>query len=322
MGTKDTPRMQTFDRRLFLAGGAAAALGSLGLAAKPSLGRAAQDGQPSRDATASDAKVAKPRAKLRPAIKYSMIELDGSVLQRFQLAKECGFEGVELDSPIDIDRQAVVEASKSTGVKVHGVIDSVHWSKPFSHPSAAVRAEALKALEGAIDDAALWGADTVLVVPAVVVANDPEQSWQKCWDRSIPELRKVLPRCEQKGIKLAVEVVWNNFLTKPEQLVQYVDAFQSPQVGAYFDASNMIKYGVSSADWIRALGKRMLKLDFKGYSTQKGWCDIGEGDEDWPRVLEACHEVGYFGWATAEVGGGGKAHLQQVKARMDRILAT
>jgi hexulose-6-phosphate isomerase len=268
------------------------------------------------------AKPQKPRAKLKPAIKYSMIESEGGVLARFQLAKECGFEGVELDSPIDIDRQAVVDASKATGVKVHGVIDSVHWSKPFSHPVDAVRAEAIKALEGAIDDAATWGADTVLVVPAVVAANDPEQSFQKCWDRSIPELRKVLPRCKDKNIKLAVEVVWNNFLVKPEQLVQYVDAFDSPQVGAYFDASNMLKYGVSSADWIRALGKRMLKLDFKGYSLKNGWCEIGEGDEDWPSVLEACHEVGYFGWATAEVGGGGKEHLMKVKARMDRVLAT
>lgn len=306
--------MHPLDRRLFLAGGAALAFGSLAAAR--------QSGAPPRPESVDAAKQKKPRAKLKPAIKYSMIESEGGVLARFQLAKECGFEGVELDSPIDIDRKAVVDASKATGVRVHGVIDSVHWSKPFSHPLDAVRAEAIKALEGAIDDAALWGADTVLVVPAVVVANDPEQSFQKCWDRSIPELRKVLPRCKEKNIKLAVEVVWNNFLVKPEQLVQYVDAFDSPQVGAYFDASNMLKYGVSSADWIRALGKRMLKLDFKGYSLKNGWCEIGEGDEDWPSVLEACHEVGYFGWATAEVGGGGKEHLMKVKARMDRVLAT
>jgi hexulose-6-phosphate isomerase len=306
--------MTPLDRRLFLAGGAALAFGSLA-SSRPA-------GQAPRPEGLAEDKPKKPRAKLKPAIKYSMIQLEGSVLARFQLAKECGFEGVELDSPIDIDRQAVVDASKATGLKVHGVIDSVHWAKPFSHPSEGVRAEAIRALEGAIDDAATWGADTVLVVPAVVVANDPEQSFQKCWDRSIPELRKVLPRCKEKGIKLAVEVVWNDFLVKPEQLVQYVDAFDSPLVGAYFDASNMLKYGVPSAAWIRALDKRMLKLDFKGYSLKNGWCEIGEGDEDWPSVLEACHEVGYHGWATAEVGGGGKEHLLKVKARMDRILAT
>jgi hexulose-6-phosphate isomerase len=294
--------MSPFDRRTFLTGSAALSLSALVAARQAD-------------------KAAPQRAKLKPAIKYSMIAVEGDVLAHFQLAKDCGFEGVELDSPIDIDRQAVVEASKQTGVKVHGVIDSIHWAKPFSHPDAGVRAEAIKALEGAIDDAALWGADTVLVVPAVVNDKDPEQSYDKCWERSLAELKKVLPRCKEKKVKLAIEVVWNNFLTKPSQLVEYVDAFGDPMVGAYFDASNMLKYGVSSADWIRQLGPRMLKLDFKGYSKAKGWCAIGEGDEDWPAVLEACHAVGYHGWATAEVGGGGKEHLLKVKSQMDRILA-
>ena len=303
----EIPSMRTYDRRSFLAGSAAAALAAgmlSGCKAEP----------------AKKEPAAPRRAKLRPAIKYSMIEA-ADPLAAFVIAKECGFEGVELDSPSGVDKRAVLEASKATGVVVHGVIDSVHWSQPFSHPDAGVRAEAQKALEGAIDDAAYWGADTVLVVPAVVVANDPEQSFERCWERSQAELRKVLPRCKDKNITLAVEVVWNNFLTTPEQLVRYVDEFGDPIVGAYFDASNMLKYGTPSAQWIRQLGPRMKKLDFKGYSKAKGWCEIGEGDEDWPAVLEACHEVGYHGFATAEVGGGGKAHLMQVKARMDRILA-
>mgnify|MGYP003335037393 FL=1 len=88
-------------------------------------------------------------------------------------------------------------------------------------------------------------------------------------------------------MKIAIETVWNNFITTPEQLVKYVDQFNSPFVGAYFDISNMIKYGVAPADWIRALGKRMLKMDFKGYNKAKGWVPIGDGDEDWPEVLKA-----------------------------------
>ena len=70
----------------------------------------------------------------------------------------------------------------------------------------------------------------------------------------------------------------------------------------------------------RKLGKRMLKLDFKGYSKAKQWCEIGEGDEDWPEVLKACADVGYAGWATAEVRGGPKARLEDISARMDKIL--
>jgi len=126
-------------------------------------------------------------------------------------------------------------------------------------------------------------------------------------------------------VKIAIEVVWNNFLTTPEQLVKYVDQFESKWVGAYFDVSNMIKYGVPPATWVRKLGKRMLKFDFKGYRAGKTekegkWVGIGEGSEDWPEVLKALAEVGYDGWATAEVGSGDEKWLADVYRRMEKVL--
>ena len=105
-----------------------------------------------------------------------------------------------------------------------------------------------------------------------------------------------------------------------EGLLGFVDDLKSPSAAAYFDCSNMLKYMVPSATWIRKLGKRMVKFDFKGYSHTKSWCPIGEGDEDWPEVLKALGEIGYDGWATAEVGGGGEKVLRDISQRMDKIL--
>jgi hexulose-6-phosphate isomerase len=260
-----------------------------------------------------------PPVRLKKAVKYGMIGEAKTPLEKLELAKACGFEGVEIDSPSNIDLDALVGASTSTGIKVHGVIDSIHWTTRFSDPKPETREKAVKALEGALRDAKKVGADTVLVVPGKVSKDDSE-SFEKVWERSQSEIAKALPLAGELGVKIAVEVVWNDFLTTPEKLIEYVDAFKSPNVGAYFDASNMLKYGVASADWIRKLGKRMLKLDFKGYSKTKQWCEIGEGDEDWPEVLKACADVGYAGWATAEVKGGGKARLEDISARMDKIL--
>lgn len=261
-----------------------------------------------------------PPVRLKKAVKYGMIGAGANPLEKLELAKACGFEGVEIDSPSNINLDALVEASGKTGVKVHGVIDSIHWTTRFSDPKAETREKAVKALEGALRDAKKVGADTVLVVPGKVSAKDPEENFEKVWERSQAEIAKALPLSAELGVKIAVEVVWNDFLTTPEKLIEYCDAFKSPQVGAYFDASNMLKYGVASADWIRKLGKRMLKLDFKGYSKAKQWCEIGEGDEDWPAVLQACADVGYAGWATAEVKGGGEARLKDISERMDKIL--
>lgn len=262
--------------------------------------------------------LAPPKPHLKKAVKFGMVKA-GSVLEKFELVKKVGFLGVELDSPMQIDRDEVVRAEKQTGVAVHGVIDSTHWSVRHSDPNPQTRAKALADLEGALRDCKTYGGDTVLLVPGAVRHKDKE-NFDQVWERSTENVKKALPLAKDLDVKIAIEVVWNDFITTPDELIKYVDQFASPYVGAYFDASNMIKYGVPPADWIRALGKRMLKFDFKGYSKSKKWVPIGEGDEDWPAILKALSDVGYNGWATAEVAGGGEKELRDVFDRMTRVL--
>jgi len=267
------------------------------------------------------------KPKLRKAVKYGMIGEGKTVQDKFELIKKIGFEGVEIDSPSGLNLKEANEAQKATGIKIHGVIDSVHWQDTLSHPDEKVRAKGLAAFLGAIKDAETVGASTVLLVPGVV---NKEVSYQQCWDRSHAEIVKALPAAEKAKVKIAIEVVWNNFITKPDQFVEYIDSFKSEWLGGYFDCSNMVKYGMPPADWIRKLGKRMLKFDFKGYSIAKAKAaksegkgfdvGIGEGDENWPEIVKALGEIGYDGWATAEVAGGGEAWLRDVNARMDKIL--
>ena len=88
--------------------------------------------------------------------------------EKFELIKSLGFQGVELDSPSGVNKDEAVKAQAETGVKIHGVIDSVHWKERLSDPDPAVRAKGLAALNGAIADAKLYGADTVLLVPGKV----------------------------------------------------------------------------------------------------------------------------------------------------------
>ena len=257
------------------------------------------------------------KPKLRMAVKYGMIKHDGSIEDKFNLIKKLGLAGVEVDSPSGLNKAEAKAAAEKTGIVIHGVIDSVHWRDTLSSSDADVRAKGLAALNGAIEDAAFFGCDTVLLVPGVV---KDDVTFEQCYERSQAEIKKALPLAEKHKVKICIETVWNNFITKPEHLISFVDDLKSPWAGAYFDCSNMLKYGVSSAEWIRKLGKRLVKFDFKGYSHKNSWCKIGEGDEDWPEVLKALAEIGYDGWATSEVGGGGEKELADITARMKKVL--
>jgi L-ribulose-5-phosphate 3-epimerase len=299
-------------RREFLAAGAAAAAGMALAGAVPR-------------ARAQEASGAARRAPLKLAVKYGMIGQGATVLERFELLRRLGYDGVELDSPGGPPAAEVVEASKQTGIEVPGVVNSVHWSKPLSDASDAVRAEGRAALEAAIRDCREYGGTSVLLVPAVV---NKRTAYGDAYRRSQEEIRKVLPLAEELGITISIENVWNNFLLSPLEAARYIDELESPNIAWHFDPGNVVNFGWPE-DWARTLGRRIVRLDVKEFSRKKRdeeglWkgfgVEIGEGDCDWPAVMRALAEVGYSGWACAEVAGGDEARLADILVRMRRAL--
>jgi L-ribulose-5-phosphate 3-epimerase len=300
--------MNEINRRTFLGN---AAMMSAGLTALPGIANAVSMGSITEH-------------PILKSLKYGMIGIDGTLLEKFTLAKACGFDGVELDSPSDWDIDQVLEAKAITGLEVPGVVLSTHWNKPFNHPDAQIRNDANKALDKALHDCKALGGTTVLVVPAVVNGS---MGYAEAYDRSIEEISRHVSTAEELGVSIAFENVWNNFLLSPIEASSYVDAFKSDNVGWYFDIGNIVNYGYPD-QWIRTLGKRILKLDVKDFSRQKRndeglWkgfsVGIGDGDSDWIGVCKALTDIDYKGWASAEVGGGGKDQLSDIARRMDSV---
>src|SRR5262249_15184079 len=160
----------------------------------------------------------------------------GSVLEKFQAIKAAGFEGVEPMS--HMNQEEVLQALEMTGLKAASVCCNTHWAKPLSHPEERARKEGLEGVLQALKDAKRYGATSILLVPGVV---NKEVSYDDCWQRSIAEIRKAVPVAQELGVKIAVENVWNNFITKPEQAKAFLDAIDSPQVGWHFDIGNAVR---------------------------------------------------------------------------------
>jgi hexulose-6-phosphate isomerase len=242
---------------------------------------------------------------------------EGSPLQAFRLLKEAGFEGVELISPNRMDRREVLEARDQTGLVIHGVSGSRHWKDTLSDPDPAVVARGLAAIRQEFDDCRAYGGTTVLVVPAVV---NPNVGYRDAYKRSQAAIRLLIPDAQKYGVKIAIEEVWNKFLLSPIEFARYIDEFESPWVGAYFDVGNVVEYGYPE-EWIRELGRRILKIHIKEYAKRKRFdYPLGEGEIDWAAVRSALSEVGYEGWITAEVGFGDLKQMKDVVRRMDQLL--
>lgn len=241
----------------------------------------------------------------------------------FALAKETGFHGVELGTINDpATRQKAAELARKYGLAIPSIMNAVHWAKPHSDPDPNVRKEAAAGMIASFETAATTGADTVLLVPAVVT---DAVTYEQAWIRSQAEILELLKVAEEKKVAIGIENVWNRFLLSPIEFAHYVDQFNSPYVNAYFDVGNICLYGLPH-HWIRTLGSRIGKVHVKGFDTRNRQFTptLLGGNIPWGAVIEAFHKVGYDGWLTAEMPQnqqdprGGAFALSD---EMDRIIA-
>jgi L-ribulose-5-phosphate 3-epimerase len=261
------------------------------------------------------------RLPIRKAVEFSMLPGKIPVLDRFQMAKEAGFEAIECPTTPDLAAaEEILAASRKAPLPIHSVMNSEHWRSPLSSADPAVVEKSLEGMRTSLHNAKLWGADTVLLVPAVV---NPETSYAQAWERSQREIRKLIPLAAELKVVIGIEEVWNKFLLSPLEFARYVDEFKSPWIKAYFDIGN-VAIQAYPQDWIRTLGKRIVKLHVKDFSFKKRLAEFTpllEGEIDWHAVHAALADIGYQGTATVELSGGDAAYLKEVNTRFEKILA-
>lgn len=266
------------------------------------------------------------KVTLKKSLGFGMIDEKLSLTEKFKLVRDLGFDGVELNSPVDLPIAEILDAKEKSGIELPSVVNKDHWKLPLSDPDPEVRKKCIQSVAASLRDVKELGGDTVLVVPGVV---NEKVSYEQAYINSQNSIRELIPFAEETGMQIALENVWNNFLISPVEAKRYVDEINHPLVGWYFDIGNVLRYGWPE-HWIRTLNRRIMKLHIKEFSRElmnsKGlWegfkVDLLKGDNNWPVVMEAVREIGHTGgWLTAEVPGGNRDHLKKISKQMDEII--
>jgi len=264
----------------------------------------------------------------------------GTLKENLELAKDAGFEGVEL--AIDGEGELSVNSSErdilrikdtadGLGLSLYSLSSGLCWDYRLSDDDKRVRERAKDIIKKQIDAAKLLGADTVLVIAGSVNVSfsHPEVRvpYDVVYGRALEGISELKDYAESRGVSIGLENVWNKFLLSPLEMRDFIDKIDSPFVGSYLDVGNTLYCGYPE-DWIRILGGRIKKVHFKDYRMEAGglhgFVDLLAGDVDYPEVVRALSEIGYDGWVSAEMIPNYKHHTEAIiyntSFAMDKIL--
>ena len=239
--------------------------------------------------------------------------------QCLQLAKDAGFDGIELNYDLDNDLSpksgpkefaAIAKAAERIGIAISGVCSFLFWPYPLSSNDAAKRGRGMELAGKMVEAAHHLGTHNLLVVPGAVCIpwrtdHEPVPN-DVCDKRAREAVSKLLPTAEKHKVSLNVEnIFFNGYLMTPGEMNAFVDSFGSERVKVHFDTGNIMMYQFPE-HWVAQLGKRTKNVHLKEF-TKKG-TDVSleafrpllDGTTDWPAVLEAFDKTGYKGYLTFE----------------------
>jgi hexulose-6-phosphate isomerase len=242
-----------------------------------------------------------------------------SLKQCLQLAKDAGFDGVELNFALEGEFSAestpaqiadIGKLAQQVGIAISGVCSFLYWPYSLTHNDPTRRQKGMQLATQMIEAARILGTDNLLTIAGAVYVpwlKDEEPVPNDVCDRRAREaIGQLLPLAQQAGVCLNIENIFaNGYLYSPQEIVSFVDSFQSPHVQIHFDTGNIMQYQFPE-HWIPILGKRIKNIHFKEWDKRTQEFNLHtfrtllDGTTNWPAVMEALDAVGYRGYLTFE----------------------
>jgi sugar phosphate isomerase/epimerase len=236
-----------------------------------------------------------------------------------QLAKDAGFDGIELNYDLDNDLspkagakelRAIRKMAEDIGIAISGVCSFLFWPYSLTSNSAAPRARGIELAGLMLQAAHELGTENLLVVPGAVhipwIKDHEPVAADVCDRRAREAVARMVPQAEKLGVYLNIEnIFFSGYLLSPADMNAFVDSFKSKHVRVHFDTGNIMLFQFPE-HWIPLLGKRIQNVHLKEF-TKKGtdhslesFRPLLDGTTDWPAVMEAFDAIGYRGYLTFE----------------------
>jgi len=242
-----------------------------------------------------------------------------NLTQCLQLAKDAGFDGIELNYDLESDLsprsgtrefELIRKTADRIGIAISGLCSFLFWPYPLTSNDESKRRRGME-LAGKMAQAAHdLGTENVLVVPGAVHIpwrDDHEPVPNDVCDRRAREaIGSMVPLAEKLRVYLNIEnIFFNGYLMTPMEMNGFVDSFGSDHVRVHFDTGNIMLFQ-HPEHWVPILGRRIKNIHFKEF-TKKGtdhslesFRPLLDGTTNWPAVLNALDTVGYRGYLTFE----------------------
>mgnify|MGYP000855199113 FL=1 len=254
------------------------------------------------------------------------------------LAKKAGYDGIELSldeegevslASSEKDLLVLKRTAEEVGIEVPSIASGLYWTYPATSPDPAIRQKSGDIVKKQLEVAAVFGADSILVVPGAVTgpsAGGEAVPYDVAYDRALEAFTRLKGEAAANQVNIGLENVWNKFLLSPLEMRNLIDQIDSPWIGSYFDIGNVLQFGYPE-QWVRILGNRIKKVHIKDFrqsvGTLGGFVDLLAGDVNFPEVMKAFREIGYDDYITAEMSPY-KNYTDQIlyntSGAMDRIL--
>ena len=141
----------------------------------------------------------------------------------------------------------------------------------------------------------------VMVLGSPLQRNVPEgQSMESAMENAAEVLRAVVPKLEQRGVRIAVEPLGReegNFLNHAADARQLIAMVNSPHVQLHLDVKAMSDEGTPIDQIIRDNADAVIHFHANDPNRQ----GPGMGAVDFVPIFAALNEIGYAGWTSVEV---------------------